>query len=384
VNGRYETVIVGGGIAGLACARRLHKSQRSFLLITENVGGRICTSVDGTVNLGAYYVRDDYTHVNQFVDRGRRVTRRQILRGDPSGSFTRWDAPLVLHPIQAVRFNRFMREFRRRYEAFKQDCMVRSQAELIRSDPLLRELYHEPASEFIRRHQIEDIARAYLAPAMQGTAFTSIDRLTAFTMLVGVLPLIIPIFEYTPRLERLTAGFEDSVHFDSVTAINATTSGYSIETSDSGVTTAGNVVVATPTGVSASLLDLGRIKNPVDAHMFLVTGALRRPWTQAEYTLFPDGNPVLAIARQTGGSTLFCSVTDDPDFERYFSTWNVTEHHHWNPAFHLEGDVLLECEQAPGLYLIGDHNVCSLEDSYITGVHAANRILTGHRKTTPT
>jgi hypothetical protein len=368
----------------LACARRLHKSQRSFLLITENVGGRVCTSVDGTVNLGAYYVRDDYTHVNQFVDRGRRVTRRQILRGDPSGSFTRWDAPLVLHPIQAVRFYRFMREFRRRYEAFKQDCMVRSQAELIRSDPLLRELYHEPASEFIRRHQIEDIARAYLAPAMQGTAFTSIDRLTAFTMLVGVLPLIIPIFEYTPRLERLTAGFEDSVHFDSVTAINATTSGYSIETSDSGVTTAGNVVVATPTGVSASLLDLGRIKNPVDAHMFLVTGALRRPWTQAEYTLFPDGNPVLAIARQTGGSTLFCSVTDDPDFEHYFSTWNVTEHHHWNPAFHLEGDVLLECEQAPGLYLIGDHNVCTLEDSYITGVHAANRILTGHRKTTPT
>jgi glycine/D-amino acid oxidase-like deaminating enzyme len=384
MSGRYETVIVGGGIAGLACARRLHESQRSFLLITENVGGRICTSVDGTVNLGAYYVRDDYSHVNQFVDRGRRVTRRQVLRGDPSGSFTRSDVPLLLHPIQTVRFVRLMREFRRRYEAFKQDCMVRSQAEAIRSDPLLRDLYHEPASEFIRRHQIEDIARTYLAPAVQGTAFISVDRLTAFTMLVGVLSLIIPIFEYTPRLERLTAGFEDALLLDSVTAINATTSGYSIETSDSGVTTADNVVVATPTGVSASLLDLGRIKRPIDAHMFLVTGTLRRPWTQARYSLFPDGSPILLIARQTGGSTLFYSVTHDPDFEHYFSTWNVTEHHHWNPAFHLEGDVLLECEQAPGLYLIGDHNVCTLEDSYITGVHAANRILTGHRKTTPT
>ena len=382
--GRYETVIVGGGIAGLACARRLHDSERSFLLITEDVGGRIRTSVDGMVNLGAYYVRDDYSHVNQFVDRGRRMKRRQILRGDPSGSFSRWDVPLLLHPIQAVRFVRLIREFRRHYEAFRQDCLVISQAEAIRSDPLLRDLYCEPAPQFIRRHRIEDIARAYLAPAVQGTAFTSIDRLTAFTLLVGVLPLIVPMFEYTPRLDRLTAGFEGALLYDSVTAINATTSGHTIETRNSNSFSADNVVVATPTGVSASLLDLGPVKSPIDAHMFLVTGDLRRPWAGARYTLFPNGNPILAIAEQTDGSTLFCSATDDPDFDRYFSTWNITEHHHWNPAFHLEGDTLLECEQAPGLYLIGDHNVCTLEDSYITGIHAANRILTRHTNTTPT
>jgi predicted NAD/FAD-dependent oxidoreductase len=71
LGGRYETVIVGGGIAGLACARQLYDGGRSFLLVTEDVGGRIRTSADGTVNLGAYYVRGDYDHVNQFVDRGR-------------------------------------------------------------------------------------------------------------------------------------------------------------------------------------------------------------------------------------------------------------------------------------------------------------------------
>jgi len=382
--GRYETVIVGGGIAGLGCARRLHDSQRSFLLVTEDVGGRIHTSADGAVNLGAYYVRGDYDHVNQFVDRGRRIKRRHILRGDPDGSFTRRDVPLLLHPLQAVRFVRFMRMFRRHYETFKHDCVVMSQAEAIRADPFLCDLYHESAPRFIKRIRIEDIARSYLAPAVQGTAFTSVDRLTAFTMLVGVLPLIVPIYEYTFRIDALIAGFEDAVLIDSVTAVTPTGDGYSIHTRNSGTVSTDNVVVATPTDVSARLLDLGPVKNPVDAHMFLVRGELRRPWTQATFTLFPDGDRILAIAQQTDGSTLFCTASDNPDFGQYFTTWDVVEHHYWNPAFQLEGDALLECEQAPGLYLVGDHNVCNLEDAYITGIYAANRIAATHGTATPT
>ncbi len=370
-----ETVIIGGGIAGLACARRLHDSGRPFLLITEDVGGRIHTSADGTVNLGAYYVRSDYRHVNQFVDRGRRIKRRHILRGDQDGSFTRGDLPLLLHPPQGVRFLRLMREFRRHYETFKQDCLLMSQAQAIRADPLLWELYHEEAPRFVHRHRIEDVARSYLAPAVQGTAFTSMDRLTAFTLLVGVLPTIIPVFEYTFRFDLLRAGFEDALLFDSVTGITPTAEHYSIQTRHGASFSAANVVVATPIDVSARLLDLGPVKSPVSAHMFLMRGNLRRPWAQATFSLFPEGDPTLGIARQTEGSILFCSVSEDPDFARYFSTWRVVEHHHWNPAFHLEGDVLLECEQGPGLYLVGDHNVCDLEDAYITGVYAANSIL---------
>jgi len=383
--GRYETIIVGGGIAGLACARRLHDSQRSFLLITEDVGGRIRTSADGTVNLGAYYVTGDYDHVNEFVDRGRRIKRRHILRGDPDGSFTRRDMPLLRHPLQAVRFLRLMGEFRRHHETFKQVCVLTSQAAAIRADPLLHELYYEPAPRFIERNRIEDIVRSYVAPAAQGTAFTSVDRLTAFSLLLGVLPLITRMFEYSFRFDRLTAGFGDAMLLDSVTAVTPTAGGrYSIQTRASGAFSADNVVVATPTDVSASLLDLSRVKSPIDAHMFLIDGTLRRPWAQATYTLFPDGDPILAIARQAGGSTLFCSVSVEPDLGRYFSTWEIVEHHYWNPAFHLEGDVLLECEQSPGLYLIGDHNVCNLEDAYITGIYAANRILAGHGTATPT
>lgn len=293
--------------------------------------------------------------------------------------------PLLLHPIQAIRFVRFLRMFRRHYQTYKQQCLTMSQAQAIQADPLLAELYHEPATQFIRRYRIEDIARSYLAPAVHGTAFTSLDRLTAFTLLVGVLPLIVPMFEYSPRLDLLTAGFEDELILDSVTDIDATSDGtYSIQTHNRASYSASNVVVATPPGVSTRLLDLETVKGAINAHMFLVDGDLHRPWAQASYALFPESDTTFAIARQADGLTLFCTESDEPDFGSYFSAWTVVEHHHWIPAFHLLGDLLLECEQASGLYLVGDHNVCTLEDAYITGLYAANRILTTHEDATPT
>ena len=84
---------------------------------------------------------------------------------------------------------------------------------------------------------------------------------------------------------------------------------------------------------------------------------------------------MLAISRHENGSILLCSRDEEPCFERFFEQHRVLDHHHWDPAFNLEGDMLLECEQGENLYLIGDGNVCGLEDSFITGLYAANRIL---------
>jgi len=371
----HGTVIVGGGIAGLACARRLHDRQRPFLLITESVGGRIRRSIDGAANLGAYYVRSDYTNVNRFVDRGRRIRRRDILRGVSAGSFSRSDLPLVMHVPETVRFLRLMREFRRHYASFQRNCLHTSQEAAIDADSYLRDLYREPTNEFITRHRIETIARTYLAPAIHGTGFTSVDGLTAFTLLVAVLPTVIPMFEYTFRPDLLTDGFEGQLLFDSVTSLARTSEGYSVQTRSGDIHAARNVVVATPVGVSAHLLDLGAVKSPISAHMFHVKGRLLSPWAETIVTLFPPGETTFGIARQVDGSIVFCSASETPDFAKYFAAWTVVEHIIWCPAFHLLGDALLGCEQRPGLFLIGDHNVCTLEDAYITGLYAANRIL---------
>ncbi len=368
------TIIVGAGIAGLACARSLCDARRPFLMISEDVGGRIQRSQDGAVNLGAYYVRADYAHVNRYVRFGRRINALSTVRHDVDGAYTYWDRRLLLHLPQGIRFLRLLAQFYRRYRIFTANSVGMSQARAIRADPLLWDLYREPAEQFVRRHRINEIARTYLGPAVHGTAFTSLERLTAFPLLQLALPAIVPIYEFFFRFDLLQAGFEDAVLIDTVTRITPDVVGYRVETSRSGVFAADHVVVATPTDVAKRLLALGDVKNPVRAHMFQIKGNLRSPWAGAAISLFPGDHPTLAIAQQSDSSTLFCSQSERPDFDGYFSNWEVVEHKHWAPAFHLEGDALLECEQGPGLYLIGDHNVCGLEDAYITGLYAANKI----------
>jgi hypothetical protein len=284
---------------------------------------------------------------------------------------------LLLHLPEAFRFFRLMRTFRRHYEAFKRDCLLMSQAEAIRADPFLWDLYHEPAGRLVERHRIENVSRMYLAPAVRATAFTPVEQLTALTLLVGVLDFVVPVFEFTARFDRLTDGYEDALLFDSVVEITPASRGYAVQTRSGAAITADNVVVATPIEVSARLLELGVVKEPVSAHLFQLRGELRPPWSTSTISIFPPGDEILALARQVGGTAVVSAASEDPDFSRIFTTWEVVEHRHWDPAFQILGDALLECEQQPGLFLIGDHNVCDLEDACITGVYAANRILSG-------
>jgi len=39
-----DTIIIGAGISGLACAKKLQENGRDFMMVSENIGGRILTS----------------------------------------------------------------------------------------------------------------------------------------------------------------------------------------------------------------------------------------------------------------------------------------------------------------------------------------------------
>jgi hypothetical protein len=127
------------------------------------------------------------------------------------------------------------------------------------------------------------------------------------------------------------------------------------------------------------------MKGPVTNHSFQLEGKLRDRWARADINLFANDDPICAAARQANSSILLCSHEGQPRFDDYVTSWEVIEHRSWNPAFNLVGDTLLECEQSPNLYMVGDHNICGLEDAYLTGLNAANQIAANRRshQTTP-
>jgi glycine/D-amino acid oxidase-like deaminating enzyme len=374
-----ETVIIGAGIAGLACGRRLCDAGAEFTLVSPEVGGRIRRSRDGALNLGAYYVMADYGHVGQYVQRGREMQMlgSRVHLGERSYSPRSWRA-LAFLP-QSLRFRRLLREFRGRYEAFKKACETTSQARAIRADPFLWDLYRRSATDLIREQRVASFVEAFVAPGLRGSTFLPVSRLSGFVFLQFTLPLIVPIYEFSFRKEAIVAGFEHAIRLGSVTRIGRDAGRHRVELAGGEVLSARNLVVATPIDVSRRLLDLGPVKRPVCAHMFQIEGALRPAFGREAVHLFGHDDRMLAIARQQDGGILLCCRDEKPELERFFEHYRVVEHHHWNPAFNLEGDTLLECEQGENLYLIGDCNVCGLEDSFITGLYAAGRILERER-----
>ena len=53
---KYNTIIIGGGISGLACGRILADKKEDFLLLTKELGGRMRTSKSHLVDYGASYM----------------------------------------------------------------------------------------------------------------------------------------------------------------------------------------------------------------------------------------------------------------------------------------------------------------------------------------
>ena len=58
-----DTIIIGGGVSGMACGRTLHAHGKDFILLTKEMGGRMLTSQSHQINYGASYVTSDYENV---------------------------------------------------------------------------------------------------------------------------------------------------------------------------------------------------------------------------------------------------------------------------------------------------------------------------------
>ena len=109
--------------------------------------------------------------------------------------------------------------------------------------------------------------------------------------------------------------------------------------------------------------------------MFHINGEIKEHWKQGKINFFENNSDILVIAKQKNETYLLYSKNSNPKLSNFFKKYSIITHKFWNPAFILTHKNLINSQINNNLYLIGDYNICGLEDSYITGIFAANKII---------
>lgn len=370
---KVNTIIIGGGIAGLACARKLTDNNRDFILITENIGGRIMSSEDGRVNYGAYFVGEDYKHILPYIKKGKRLSRfdltfhRKKIKYNILG--------ILFYPLQLIRLIKEIYKFKSHYKKLKQEMLLISSKEAIERDPYLFKLFNTRADNLIKELKISDITEKYINEVMYGILFLKPDGYYGLDFMRWVQYLLVPIYDFSFIKEKIITGYENKIINGLVEKITFKTSEYIIRTKNKQEYLANNVVVATPITVSQKLLNLPEIRSSVNAHSFHVNGKIKNKRGNEKFDVFSVGSRIIDIAYEGENDYLLYSKDEKPNFDKFFSSYEIIHHVFWEPAFSMNGTVLLDANQGPNLYLAGEYNLTGMEDAFISGTYVANKIL---------
>ena len=370
-----DLIIIGGGVSGLGCARTLVENGFSdFQLITENIGGRVCTSADGQVNYGAYYVRSDYVYIPQFVKRTRKLRVRDVARWS-QGRTRPLNRTILRHPLASFRLARKIYEFNRHYQKFKCRSLEVEQRQAIESDPYLNHVHQQTASDYLVEHRLECLRDGLINPIAWGSALVDVDEIPASTMLFLLLILIHPTFEFQFDFECLVQPFRKQIALDSVIRIVRPGGQWLVTTAEGRELVSKKIVVALPADRAAKLLGMDfQFNQRVDASMVHVKGKLRPPFEAAKYLVLAPELQDVILAKQADGSWIVYTRAQEIDLDRYFQRYDVIGQQTWRPAFRV-GNRFTDVIQADDLYLVGDHNAVNMEDAFITGKFAAHKIL---------
>jgi hypothetical protein len=374
----HETVIVGAGISGLACAHRLSKHKRPFIIITENIGGRILASEDGSVNYGAYYVREDYHHVRKFIKKKREIDRTNLYFNRGGETYKMLDK-IAHYPLQVEKAFLILEMFKRQYSEFKKQSEYMSQKEAIESNPYLLELFNKKASDFIKEQGVEDFSRDFLEQILHASVLVSPAKTNAFNFLQLMMPFCVPIYTFKFLKDKLIAPFKSKIICDSVKGLKRKNDIYTLVTKKGKKYYTKNVDLATPVSTSVKLLKLKRSVKPIRIHTFHIRGIPINKPPHCQFEFFSAKSSIMAIIPQDGACLLF-SLKPKPNFKHYFEDYEILGTKIWDPAYHSYPGPPFKCEQGENLYMIGDRNVWSLEDSYITGIYAANQINKSYKR----
>jgi len=373
-----KTIIVGAGISGLACARTLNDYGEDFIIVSEDVGGRILTSSDGKINYGAFFVCSDYYNLLKYVKLKSQIRLRDFCFHEENQTFILFQPKILKYSIQFLKVLKILYKFRKKFRKLRKISEKKSQKEAIEKDNFLHELYLKNAFDFVKEKNIESGTKTYLSKGLYSTTFSPVKDMNAFSFLQFILPLITPIYRFTFEKERMIGPFKKDIiigHVDDITYKNEK---YKIKTNGN-IYQSKNLVLATQIDWSKKYANVDKTNLPVSTNMLHVKGNPKKIISKKIYHLFSPPDNVQAIADLRDGTHLFYYKTKKPNLTNFFNKPKILAHKYWNPAGTINGHNLIECKRGNNMYLVGDYNIAGLEESFITGIYTANQIINSKR-----
>ena len=398
----YESIVVGAGAAGMNCCLELQKGDREYLLISPNIGGRICNDEVRHMNYGAVFYFGTYKYMLQsgLMIEGPDVLPKLSMgschhdngkQHEPISPTTAKDMPSLL------RYMKWMREeFIPRYSKFKDDCTVMEVQTALQLDPMINQLYTESAEHFIERMGFGPIAYDLISMFAHACTGTKIKDLTALDYLNTVQPLTMQIpplkllfclkrfdFDSEGTKNRLSQGSGD-VLIDEVSAVQKLDQGWGVTTATGQEFTCDNLVMASPAKDTKALLEGIEGVPELDVRRasqltgYLVRGQINKDYSDHDLHLFDDTIPIIYIAKRFDGDYEVFTEVDFEEtrkFDQYFDSWEVIGKKYWSHALYTAAHEALPQLLAPGLIMAGDVNGLGMEPACISGIYAANVIL---------
>ena len=371
-NKNYTTIILGVGISGLATAFTLSKQNKNFLLISENIGGRVQN--EKGVNYGAYFATHQYKNLKPFLKFKKEIKKTDIEFHREGKAYKMFSIQFAKVFLQYVKFVWLMIQFRSKYNTFKKKCETLGQERAMKENSYLFSLYHEKASDWIQKNGIQKLVDEFASEPIYALTFTAPSEMNAFFFLQWSSEIFLNrVFEFDIDWNLLQKNFHNNIVLDTVKEIKQNPMGYEIITK-TGSYTCTHLISALPFWISDTLLNLKRKHILTNAYMHHIKGTLRPEWKHKRINLFSTGSQSFAIVEQTDGTFLLYSRHKTINIDNFFENYTIIAEKLWEPAF-ANPNTLFSFDINKNLTVIGDVNIPGMEDSFISGIYAANKAI---------
>lgn len=373
-----ETIIIGGGVSGMACGRTLHDMGREFLMLTEEIGGRMLTSKSHEVNYGASYITEDYENVIPYMGGGKRIwTHNCYFHGGKEPiSFYRLRTLFEIRKL--IKLYRITNDFRKRLNRLRKKSLHQSQREALEEDDILKGYTVKPAVQFVKENKLEYLNDIYFSPLFNSTGFIRYDKCNTFAYLDNLMALACKTYvaDHSRCCHMLPDGWKERIILCRATQLKRAENGlFQVTTAGDKIFVAENIVLALPYLSARLLYDVPQSHHNIPVYVIEVTGHRNRCCQNKEVVFFrPDEHEITILWQQKTGTDIIFSKVEHPKLEMYYASHSVVNKIYWETAVVLSGAEWLEQKLEKGLYLASDYNICGLEDAFITGVYAANQI----------